>query len=172
LRAYCIANSVRAGNSIKTVQTLARPTKASLTLDRYARADLHKVYGVVEPLPNLPSPGKPTEFQRLNMTGTDEFAARSAFRVPEPKAVESANYGTEGQPISKVFADYLPHTGNALGRELPDFDAFAPSCGFMSPPADGTEVIGSDGLGRELSDADASKAERTGRQLNFLLPAS
>jgi integrase len=53
LRGYYVSALIRSRASIKTVQTLARHSNPSLTLARYARANVHDVLGAVESLPAL-----------------------------------------------------------------------------------------------------------------------
>ena len=69
LRGLYISALIRAGASIKTVQTLARHSNPSLTLARYARVDVHDVRGAVEALPVISHPVN--RVQTLAQTGTD-----------------------------------------------------------------------------------------------------
>ena len=81
LRTSYISHLVASGASVKTCQTLARHSTATLTFDVYARASLHDVQGAVESLPDLASgPATPTALKatgttdpihRLNAVGSD-----------------------------------------------------------------------------------------------------
>ena len=74
--------------SVKTAQTLARHSTPSLTIGIYAKASVHDLAGAVESLPDL------------------------TRDRPEPEAATLAATGTDGQPIRKLFAHYLPTGGD------------------------------------------------------------
>ncbi len=97
LRGTYISHLVSSGASVKTCQTLARHSTPSLTIGIYAKASLHDVSGAVEALPDLGG-------------------------EPEPKPEKLAATGTDVQPISKVFAHYLPTAGDVSSRDVSGSD--------------------------------------------------
>jgi integrase len=139
LRGAYISALVRSGASVKTVQTLARHSNPSLTLKRYARADVHDVVGAVETLPNL-SPKS------------------------SPNAEPMAATGTDGQVISERFAHYLPTGGDGNGRDVTAPGGTSDSSLMMAEDMDRSQVPENDGLGRVLSVPDGM--ERRGGDSN------
>src|SRR5262249_44264501 len=69
LRVAYISNLVASGASVKTCQTLARPSTPILTIGIYAKASLHDIRGAVDALPDL-STARP-EREAAAATGTD-----------------------------------------------------------------------------------------------------
>jgi hypothetical protein len=66
LRAYFVSALVRAGASIKEVQTLARHAKPQTTLNHYAKVSVRDLRGAVESLPNPEAVGP----EAVSATGT------------------------------------------------------------------------------------------------------
>jgi integrase len=89
LRAYFVSALVRAGASIKEVQTLARHAKPQTTLNHYAKVSVRDLRGAVE---SLPTPTRGNEPEAMAATGTD------------------------GEHINKRFALPLPYAGDGSGR--------------------------------------------------------
>ena len=101
LRGTYISLIVSGGASVKTAQTLARHSTPSLTIGIYAKASVHDLAGAVESLPDL-TPSEP-ERERTIMQAT----------------------GTDGQPIRKLFAHYLPTGEPGEGHDGADRDGNA-----------------------------------------------
>ena len=78
----------------KVAQTLMRHSTITLTMDRYSHIGLWDTAGALDKLP-VPS---------------DHY--------PEPDPAIMQATGTQGQHISEPFAAYLPHGGDATGRNL------------------------------------------------------
>jgi integrase len=93
LRVAYISHLVSSGASVKTCQTLARHATAAMTIGTYAKASLYDINQAVENLPDLTPTESAPECERLAATGTD------------------------GQPISKPFAHYLPTEGDVSRRD-------------------------------------------------------
>ena len=94
LRAYFVSALVRAGASIKEVQTLARHAKPQTTLAHYAKVSVRDLRNAVESMP------------------TPDTSA------PMPDAVKLAATGTDGRHINNRFAPPLPLAGVGSGRKL------------------------------------------------------
>ncbi|MDB5349209.1 MAG: xerC 3 [Planctomycetota bacterium] len=132
LRAYFVSALVRAGASIKEVQTLARHAKPQTTLAHYAKVSVRDLRGAVE---SLPSPG-PVE--------------------PRPEALAAT--GTHGR-IQIQRALPLPYGGDGSGRtESGDGGTTLALSTKIETPE--TPVL--EGFGRVLSATDGSRTERGG----------
>jgi len=120
LRHSFVTAIVSGGASVKTAQELARHSTPKLTFDVYAHARLHDV---VEGLP-------------------DPFQAPS--RTESVRAT-----GTDGQPIRKRFAEYLPNAGDVSSRDESHPDVMTGSSNLtlmkVSPSdlRDETHLVGS-----------------------------
>jgi integrase len=130
LRAYFVSALVRAGATIKEVQTLARHAKPQTTLGHYAKVSVRDLRGAVESLPAL-----------------------DPAREPEVLAAT----GTHGQHIDDSFALPLPYGGDGSGRERSAPVAMTVvEPGNDNTP----ETLTSEGFGRVLSALDGSGTER------------
>jgi site-specific recombinase XerC len=98
LRACYITYLIQAGASVKTVQTLARHSKAALTIDLYAKASVHDLTGAVESLPALAAPASEKEADTLAATGTDGSIS-NRLSLPFP-------YGGDGGGRISAVAGY------------------------------------------------------------------
>jgi hypothetical protein len=76
----------------KVAQDLMRHSTITLTMDRYSHVGLNDSAGALDKLPPLPGCGHSTEATAGRATGTD------------------------GKPISRVFARYLPTGRDGRGR--------------------------------------------------------
>ena len=92
LHAYYISALVRSGAIISEVHRLARHAKPETTLKYYAKVSKHDLRGAVETLPKLTPSDTPHE------------------------RMAQASTGTDGQPIRRVFATYLPLDQDARMR--------------------------------------------------------
>jgi integrase len=113
LRGTYITHLLNSGASIKTCQTLARHSTPVLTIGVYAKTALHDLASAVEALPDLTSGTSDRESQSVQATGTD------------------------GQPISKPFAHYLPIEGDVNSRMQADAGGCRREDGFGSSTVDG-----------------------------------
>ena len=133
LRAYYVSALVRAGASVKEVQTLARHAKPQTTLSHYAKVSVRDLRGAVESLPGTSVSGD----------GPEALAAT----------------GTDSRHISPGLAHHLPIAGDGSGRGLADAGGMAlVGAGNGNTP----ETLENKGSGRVLSAADGSIAERGG----------
>jgi Phage integrase family len=132
LRAYFVSALVRAGATIKEVQTLARHAKPQTTLGHYAKVSVRDLRGAVESLPAL-NPAR------------------------EPEAMAAT--GTQGQHIDNRFAPHLPHFGDGSGR---DVSATVAMTAVGDRNDNTPETLTSEGFGRVLSAPDGSGTERGG----------
>jgi hypothetical protein len=89
LRGYFVSALVRAGASIKTVQTLARHAKPQATLTHYARVSVRDPRGAVE---SLPTPAA-TDPEPLAATGTDPVSQYVTTRQRMDSAQETETDG-------------------------------------------------------------------------------
>ena len=110
LRAYFVSALVRAGASIKEVQTLARHAKPQTTLNHYAKVSVRDLRGAVESLP-MPSANSP-EPLALAATGTDPapIATQSATRP-----AEESDETHSSQEIIKTRRRFAKPLGPARG---------------------------------------------------------
>lgn len=147
LRTSYISHLVASGASVKTCQTLARHSTATLTFDVYARASLHDVQGAVESLPDLASgPATPTA---LKATGTTD----PIHRV---------------NAVGSDLAHYLPIGETGSGRMATDGDGSGNSTCGESGNAKPLPEKGLDASHRMESDGAASASRRT-RTFNPLI---
>jgi len=93
LRCQCATLADAAGVTPRVVQKLMRHSTLELT-GRYTRPRAVDIEKAAESLPSL----RPD--------------------ASRPNASTLAATGTDGQPISKAFAEYLPNSGDGLGRNL------------------------------------------------------
>ena len=130
LRHNFVSAIVAGGANVKTAQELARHSTPKLTFDVYAHARLHDIVGSVERLPD-------------------------PFQAPQRPEKNHAT-GTDGRPISKLFAEYLPNVGDASSRVVSDSDAMPESIDHVKMvrnPYEGQKLTRSVGLGRGETEA-------------------
>ena len=105
LRAYFVSALVRAGVSIKGVQTLARHAKPETTLNHYAKVSMHDLRGAVE---SLPSPHTDLGPETMAATGT-HGRIEMQRALPLPYAGDgSGQFGAEtggSAPTTLTIAD-------------------------------------------------------------------
>jgi integrase len=133
LRAYFVSALVRAGASIKEVQTLARHAKPQTTLNHYAKVSVRDLRSAVESLPALGAGGS----------------------APEALAAT----GTYDRHISNCFAPPLPHEGDGSRRKLSE-PVESVLSGAGNGDTSQTPVF--QGFGRALTASDGSRTERGG----------
>ena len=97
LRAYFVSALVRAGATIKEVQTLARHAKPQTTLNHYAKVSVRDLRGAVESLPT------PDDRRRARGAGRDRDRRRdtSTNALPFPCPTR----GTERGGICRTLAE-------------------------------------------------------------------
>ncbi len=135
LRAYFVSALVRAGASIKEVQTLARHAKPQTTLNHYAKVSMRDLMrGSVESMP-VPD---------ITVPGTEARAAT----------------GTTGK--APDLSHYFPTAGDGSGRRLSEADGMMSSGPPMAGPMGEAQTVADEGVSRPLSVPDGSGAERGG----------
>lgn len=143
LRHTFLSRLGRSGASAKVMQRLARHSTVGLTLDRYTHAGLFDLQAAVDKLPPLPTiSNAPIETQMARATGTDTADCLSTV-------LPSASPERDAKPrVSVPF------------RAVPNVE---------TNESENEETAEKTGV---CSTVSVNPAERTGRQLNFLLPAS
>ena len=135
LRAYFVSALVRAGASIKEVQTLARHAKPQTTLTHYAKVSVRDLRNAVESMP------------------TPDTSA------PMPKAAKLAATGTDGGHINDLFALPLPYAGDGSSRTETETGGLTLT---GSANSNTPETPANERLGRVLSVSNDFRTERGG----------
>ena len=138
LRVHYVSALVRAGASIKEVQTLARHAKPQTTLNHYAKVSVRDLRGAVESL------------------------SKPSAAAPNREAADLAATGTDEIHINERFALLLPYAGDGSGRNESVAGGTTENLEPNLQNADTPETPHSEGLGRVLSATDGSGAERGG----------
>jgi hypothetical protein len=116
-----------AGVTPRVVQRLMRHSTLELT-GRYTRPRVVDLNNAAESLPSLrPKPDR-SNASTLAATGTEgSFAHRQPSEPDDRPTSNPVADCTEGQPISKAFAHYLPTTGDGMSRILSGSDVMTES---------------------------------------------
>jgi integrase/recombinase XerD len=118
LRHTYLTNLAKSGTSLKVIQSLARHSTITLTMDRYAHSALCDEAAALATLPPLPLATGPAT---LAATGTDAESLRSACAADEER---------RGSVRMAVGEPSAPTTGDRA-RQTPDLMAFDGVCGQM-----------------------------------------
>jgi hypothetical protein len=112
LRAYFVSALVRAGATIKEVQTLARHAKPQTTLGHYAKVSVRDLRGAVESLPALDARHEP---EALVATGTHGQHIDDRFALPLPYGADGS-----GRDGSAPVAMTVVRPGNDNSKASPN----------------------------------------------------
>ena len=127
LRCQCATLADRAGVTPRVVQKLMRHSTLELT-GRYTRPRAVDLNRATESLPSLKPDSNDSNASTLAATGTeDSFAGRQTSKGDNLPASNHVADSPDGQPISKVFAEYLPNAGDVSGRKLSHTDVITES---------------------------------------------
>ncbi len=144
---------------VKIVQSLARHSTPTLTLGVYAHVGLFDQSAALDALPDLsrPDPANP-ETTALAATGTDGgFAHRFASEAAASLSPNPGTDATEPEPISKLFAHYLPTGGDGEGGIAMASDGIAASNLPTQTIAEMPENTGFEGTGRHPTEPDGTE---------------
>jgi integrase len=134
LRHTFISNLVRTGATPKVAQELARHSTITLTMDRYAHAELHHITAAVGNLPSLPSEPEKAG-QKMKATGTDgrpiytEFVQtgfpldhRGSSQFIKGGGMEEEEGGPQILEMSRVTISDHPKSSRFIKEAPPGFE--------------------------------------------------
>ena len=118
LRAYYVSALVRAGASVKEVQTLARHAQPQTTLNHYAKVSLRDLRGAIESLPALDvSQPQPEALAATGTEGRQKPPATGFATGPDresPKSLEE-----QALPINALVFDKPLYLSKGIGGSNP-----------------------------------------------------
>lgn len=127
LRCQCATLADQAGVTPRVVQKLMRHSTLELT-GRYTRPRAVDIDRAAQSLPSLRPDTDRLHTSTLAATGTEgSFAYRQPSDEDNRPGSMLVPDCTEGQPISEVFAHYLPTEGDVLSRNLSHSDVMTGS---------------------------------------------
>ena len=151
LRCQCATLADQAGVTPRVVQKLMRHSTLELT-GRYTRPRAVDIDRAAQSLPSLRPDTDRLHTSTLAATGTEgSFAHREPSNEDNQPGSMPAPDCTEGQPISEVFAHYLPTGGDVLSRNLSHPDVMTGSDGQEPMKGLASKKGGVDASSRPLS---------------------
>jgi hypothetical protein len=144
---------------VKIVQSLARHSTPTLTLGVYAHVGLFDQSAALDAQPDLSRPERPNpETSALAATGTDGNLGPAV--APDAAASTSPNPetdATESEPISKLFAHYLPSGVDGKRRIAMASDGTTASTATTQTTASSSKNEGKKGTKRHPTQSEGTE---------------